>query len=63
MYGGIANRVGGGHIAASKTTDMSIGINYGPVYGGLLINPDNVVQNFIDTYKVITGEYDYDGHD
>jgi hypothetical protein len=57
IYGGTANKVGGANfvIPMNASSSTAIGINYGPVYGGLLIDPSKVWGNFVDSYHIITG--------
>jgi RHS repeat-associated protein len=57
IYGGTANSQGGANFIIQNQNNAGIGINYGPVYGGLIINPSLVLQNFIDSYHVITGTH------
>ena len=55
VYGGTGNRQGGANFMIQNQNNAGIGINYGPIYGGLIVNPSLVFQNFIDSYHVITG--------
>lgn len=57
VYGGAGNRRGGGHFAINSVNNAAIGLNYGPVYFGLLIDPERVLQNFVDSYHVIRGGF------
>jgi RHS repeat-associated protein len=55
IYGGTMNVNGGANFLIQNQNNAGMGINYGPVYGGLVINPSLVLQNFIDSYHIITG--------
>jgi len=57
IYGGTANSQGGANFIIQNQNNAGIGINYGPVYGGLIVNPSLVMQNFIDSYHIITGTH------
>lgn len=57
IYGGSKNRAGGTHFGISTAPNLALGLNYGPVYGGLIIDPSKIVGNFRDTYDVITGSF------
>jgi hypothetical protein len=57
IYGGTANSQGGANFIIQNQNNAGIGINYGPVYGGLIVNPSLVLQNFIDSYHVVTGTF------
>ena len=57
IYGGTANSQGGANFIIQNQNNAGIGINYGPVYGGLIINPSLVLQNFVDSYHIITGTH------
>ena len=57
IYGGTANSQGGANFVIQNQHNAAIGINYGPVYGGLIVNPTLVLQNFIDSYHVVTGTF------
>lgn len=58
IYGGTANSVGGANfVIPISTTPTAIGINYGPVYGGILIDPSKVWGNFVDSFHVIMGTF------
>lgn len=57
IYGGTANSQGGANFVIQNQNSAGIGINYGPVYGGLIVNPSLVFQNFIDSYHVVTGTF------
>jgi hypothetical protein len=57
IYGGAGNVVGGGHGAMNSVNSAAIGLNYGGFYFGLLVDPERVVQNFVDSYHVIRGTF------
>jgi RHS repeat-associated protein len=57
IYGGTANSQGGANFIIQNQNNAGIGINYGPVYGGLIVNPSLVLQNFVDSYHIITGTH------
>jgi len=57
IYGGTANSQGGANFIMQNQNNAGIGINYGTVYGGLIVNPSLVMQNFIDSYHIITGTH------
>jgi RHS repeat-associated protein len=57
IYGGTANSQGGANFVIQNQSNAAIGINYGPAYGGLIVNPSLALQNFIDSYHVVTGTF------
>ena len=56
IYGGTANSQGGANFVIQNQNNAALGINYGAAYGGIIINPANVWQNFVDSLNVITGK-------
>ncbi|MGA2800997.1 MAG: RHS repeat-associated core domain-containing protein [Verrucomicrobiota bacterium] len=56
VYGGTANSAGGANFVIPQNANpVALGINYGAGYGGILIDPSKVWQNFADSYRIITG--------
>jgi len=58
IYGGTMNSQGGANFAIPmniNSSPVALGINYGAGYGGILIDPSRVWQNFVDSYHIISG--------
>jgi RHS repeat-associated protein len=55
IYGGTANKNGGVNFGISGSDSVALGINYGPVYGGIIIDPSRVAGNFRDSFNLLFG--------
>jgi hypothetical protein len=56
IYGGTAQKSNGGvNFGISGDDSVALGINYGPVYGGIIIDPSRVAGNFRDSFNILFG--------
>lgn len=57
MYGGTAENgkvyKGGANYGVGTGGNVSFGINYGPAYAGLIVDPDRVFTNFRDSFNIL----------
>lgn len=51
IYGGTATKSGGANFGIAGDNNVALGINYGPVYGGLIIDPNRVSVNLRDSFN------------